>query len=248
MSSLALSVILYAALHSGQSCESVFVQTAMAANHGLPYGGEELQLDDLAQAACRSSNPDVIWQIAHTESNFRFLIVRDNRQKQAEVLRGDKAQRLIEALPQKAANVDVGVLQLNWTWHRQYFQNQPARMLTASGQVKYLLESFGEFIYKRCANRWMGCYHNPTNEAAAQRYEKIVRKNGHLLKALSLRYAEEVRRGMNPEQRAELPLWNAEDFDRLAQTAPGLPQPVREFLALAHYLPFGAVRMNYPRG
>lgn len=247
MSSIALSVILYAAFHSGRSCETVFTETARAVNPSRSLGGELVQLKELAAAACQSTNPDIIWKIAQTESNFRFVIARDN--SHSRVFRGQAARNFVAKLGQKkTANVDIGVLQLNWAWHGHQFQNDPTRMLQASEQVNYLLEDFGHAIYKRCSEKWIGCYHHPSNEKAALAYEKQIKKSGRLLRSLSLGYVQDLRANLSAEQKAELPPLRAKDWVRIAREAEGLPPPVREFLNFASILQMDAVRVAYQIG
>src|SRR4051812_32242713 len=78
MGPFTLSVILYAAAHAGQNCETVFQQTAAKVNPEVISESERPYLEELAAAACQTTNPDIIWQIVNQESSFRFVIARDN--------------------------------------------------------------------------------------------------------------------------------------------------------------------------
>ncbi len=245
MSSVTLSVILYAAIHSGQSCEKVFEETARTANPGTVLKAEEPYLQELAIAACQTNNPDIIWQIVQQESNFRFLIVRQNAGKR--VYRGEEALQYLDRLAKGEAdtNVDVGVMQLNWTYHRAGFNNSPKQMLLPAEQVDYLLDTFGDFIVRRCSERWIGCYHNPSNQRSAKRYEKLVQKRGKLLAAETIDFLEETRLSMSAEQKADLPPIRREEILEVLNQTRERPLPEKEFFSLAHFLQMGPVKIAY---
>jgi hypothetical protein len=227
MSSVTLSLILYAAVHSGQPCENVFQETARKANPGGLATDEQDYLAELAEAACDTSNPDIIWQIVQKESNFRFIIVRDNGPEQTRVLRGAKALAFLKRLPQKgqARNVDIGVMQFNWGWHRRGFDANPLRMLEPSAQVDYLLEHYGNAIFRRCSSRWVGCYHNSTDAERAAEYESAVRKKRQLLALVAIRYLQRARIALSFEQKAKLPVIRKEEVRALLRPSPSVPLP-----------------------
>ncbi len=245
MSSLTLSVILYAALHSGQSCEAVFQHAAYEANAAVATLDEQTAMKRLAAAACQTNNPDIIWQIIQTESNFRFAIVRINGPRSSVVLQGRKALRYAESLPPSAANVDMGAMQLNWTWHRHEFENNPRRMLEPVNQVNYLLERFGDSMYRLCSGKWVGCYHNPTRPSLARSYEKIVRSNGRLLGAISLGFAISKRMQLSAEEQAALPPIRNDDYEAVLKRAQELPLPRLELFSVAQLLQLDPVKVIF---
>ncbi|MDQ3230374.1 MAG: hypothetical protein M3Q07_01025, partial [Pseudobdellovibrionaceae bacterium] len=164
MGPFTLSVILYAAAHAGQNCETVFQETAAKVNPNVMTNGERPYLEELASAACQTTNPDIIWQIVNQESSFRFVIARDNSEEGGRVYRGAAAINFLKDLrrksprsKEKAASVDIGAMQFNWAWHQDSFGRDPLRMLSPAAQVEYLLEKFGEHIYQRCSSKWVGC-------------------------------------------------------------------------------------------
>lgn len=243
MSSITLSVILYAAIHSGQSCETVFQKTAQAANPGSILKAEQPYLQELARAACQTNNPDIIWQIVQQESNFRFLIVRQNAGRR--IYRGEEALQYLDKLAKKEGdpNVDVGVMQLNWAWHSDGFAGDPNKMLAPAQQVDYLLDHYGDFIVRRCSERWVGCYHHPYDPASAARYEKRVQKRGRLLAIETLDFLETSRRSMSPEQRAVLPLIVREEIFDVLKQARYQPLPQKEVFSFAQFLQLGPMRL-----
>ena len=209
-----VSLIMYTALHTGLPCETVFTETALQMNPHSNIREERPYLDKLAKAACKTTNPDVIWQITNQETNFRFLIVRINNSKGGKILRGQKALSYLKRLkkmPPKT-NVDIGPMQINWRWHKKEFNNDPLNMLNPAMQVKYLTNSFGPEIYNRCYENWIGCYHNPSNKERASGYQaKVLKKRQNFILGL-LVYTKNRLNSVEPETRKRLPVIKKETF------------------------------------
>jgi hypothetical protein len=235
MGPFTLSVILYAAAHAGQNCETVFQETAAKVNPNVLTNGERPYLEELAYAACQTTNPDIIWQIANQESSFRFLIARHNTENGPRLYKGTAAIDFLKDLRRKARNgpgksssVDIGAMQFNWNYHQQGFGNDPVRMLSPHAQVEYLLETFGEYIYERCSSQWVACYHNASNSERGNRYLKSVRKKGRVLQLEALYYLKGALKEMSPEQKASLPRLRKEEFFQVLNHAQAMPLPERE--------------------
>jgi hypothetical protein len=225
-----LSLILYAAYHSLQPCEKVFQETAKAANPSVNFSVEQPYLEEFAKAACKTSNPDVLWLIAQQESNFRFTIVRENG-PEPKIHHGEDAVaflKTLKGLPADARpNVDIGALQFNWGWHKEGFQNDPLAALSPRKQVDYFLKRFGSEIYRRCKDQWVGCYHNQKDQDKANRYQKAVMKKGKTLAIQSLYYLRTYRSQIVESERQLLPVVRKDDFYKIFETAQGLPLPRR---------------------
>ncbi|HYX35401.1 MAG TPA: hypothetical protein VE954_20080 [Oligoflexus sp.] len=225
-----LSLILYAAYHSLQPCEVVFQETAKSANPSVNFKVEQPYLEEFAKAACKTSNPDVLWLIAQQESNFRFTIVRANG-PEPKIYRGDEALAFLKNLKDAPTvgrpNIDIGALQFNWGWHKEGFQNDPMAALSPRKQVDYFLKTFGGEIYRRCANQWVGCYHNQTDQARANRYQSAVLKKGKTLALHSLLYLRTYRSQLAASERQLLPMVKKDDFYKIFETAQGFPLPRR---------------------
>ena len=101
MAMQALSIILYAALHTAQPCEKVFVDTAYSANPALKTE-ERPYLDEFAKAACATSNPDILWLLGLQETAFRFVIIRENKGKTFKITEGPAAFAALKALKKKS--------------------------------------------------------------------------------------------------------------------------------------------------
>lgn len=228
-----LSLILYAAYNSLQPCETVFKETAKAANPTLDFTLEQAYLDEFASAACETSNPDMLWLIAQQESNFRFRIIVENKEKPL-TLKGDEAlvylKKLKKAAPVGRPNVDIGVLQFNWGWHQKGFHQNPLLALSPRKQVDYFLKTFGKEIYRRCDEQWVGCYHNQKDNDRAQRYQLAVQRKGQLLALKTLYFIRDHRKNLSPEELRLVPEINKEDFYRTLETARGMPLPRKQIL------------------
>lgn len=184
---VASSIILLTALYTQSTCEDVFYQTAAKRMKPSRLAKEGSELKQLASAACKTTNPDIVWQIAAVESGFEFNIIRFNRQ--AAVIRGQKAKKYLKVLErsQAAVNADFGVMQFNWYWHRDSFNRDPYTIITPKAQVKNLVEKMVPMVYRRCKSQWVGCYHNPANGPAAKQYNKRINQARKLLKNYALK-------------------------------------------------------------
>ena len=88
-----MSLILYTAYQTMQPCALVFQETAKAANPKTDFSADQVLLEEFAKAACETSNPDMLWQLAQQESGFRFNIVRLNNGEDFVIKEGDEAVR-----------------------------------------------------------------------------------------------------------------------------------------------------------
>ncbi|RZA22695.1 MAG: hypothetical protein EOP10_14745 [Proteobacteria bacterium] len=221
-------VIFYLSVHSGQPCELVFRDMARAAGFKTQDLMEVAQLKEFAEASCQTSNPDILWQLAYQESSFRFSLVRENiRPGLANIYEGNAAPAFLKNLTQfdRNRNIDIGVMQFNWAWHHDGFQNEPLKVLTPRAQVHYFLKSFSGEIFDRCHGRWVGCYHTTNDKSRAQKYEQDVLEKGRILRLHALRYLRKVRGDLTLSTRESLPPIRQDDVDRLLEFAREVPIP-----------------------
>ncbi len=235
MGPFTLSVILYAAAHAGQNCETVFQETASKVNPEVVSDEERPYLQELAAAACQTTNPDIIWQIVNQESSFRFVIARDNSDGEGKVYRGPAAINFLKDLkkkarqnPEKSANIDIGAMQFNWVWHGNAFDRDPVRMLSPAAQVDYFIEKFGESIYQRCLNKWVGCYHNASDSQRGSRYQSAVLKKGRVLQLEALYFLQASLKAMSSEQKAQLPRIRKDEFYQVLSLSRDMRLPEKE--------------------
>lgn len=222
-------VIFYVALHSGQPCELAFRDMAKAAGFKALEKAEEILMKEFALAACQTTNPDILWQLAYQESSFRFELVRENvGVGMANIYQGEAAVRFLRnlTLVDRNRNIDIGVMQYNWAWHHQGFQGDALRALSPRDQVQHFLKSFSGEIFDRCQGRWVGCYHSSNDKSRAQKYERDVVEKGRILRLHALRYLRKVRGHLPPLARQSLPPIMQDDIDKLIAFAREVPIPL----------------------
>ncbi|MFY7930339.1 MAG: hypothetical protein ACOVS5_15805 [Oligoflexus sp.] len=242
-----MSLILYTAYKSMTPCEDVFVDLAKSANPTIDFTGEQTFLSEFANAACETTNPDVLWLIAQQESNFRFVIARQNGQT-AKLFQGQGAldflQTLAQPVEQPTQNIDIGVLQFNWQWHKTAFNQDPMLALSPRKQVDYFLRTFSKEVFTRCQDQWVGCYHHPSDHQRATRYQLAVVKKGRILALQSLYFLRNHRAQLTAEERKLLPSIRKEEFYRIFQAVANLPLPRKQIL---HFVDDGpSSRFNMP--
>lgn len=217
---LEASLIALAAFQTKVPCENVFKKLALEARGDIVEDDyESAYLDQLAEAACQTSNPDTIWQIAYTESTFRFRLLRDNRTHK--IYTGEEASKYLQTLEKNSRqqpNVDIGVMQINWYWHRRAFDHQPFKMMGPKAQVEYLVSSMGPRLVKGCKTRWLECYHNPGDRKKGARYRKSLLKSRRLLEKETISYLAASLRPIPPYDYYKLPLQKITQVRKLAES------------------------------
>lgn len=224
-------VIFYLALHTGQSCELAFRDMARATGFKSGDPAELSAMVEFSRAACSTSNPDIIWQLAFQESNFRFQLLRENLPgNRANLYEGEASRSFLNRLGRfdLNRNIDIGVMQFNWAWHHQGFEQNPQRLMEPKAQVDYFLKSFSGEIFGRCHGRWVGCYHSTNDNSRAQKYEQDVLEKGRRLRLHALRSIRNMRTAMSETQRSVLPAILQSDIDKLLEFAREVPIPVRK--------------------
>lgn len=229
----AMSIILYTAFQTMQPCEKVFADTAKATNPSFQIE-EQAYLDEFAKASCATSNPDILWLLALQETNFRFVIIRENFGQDFKISRGADAIRTLKELKKKIAmkasphlNVDIGVMQFNWRWHGEAFRNDPVSAVSPTKQVQYFVDNFSRYIYDACEKTWVGCYHNQSNKKLSSQYQKDITKKTVKLAQHSLDFLREYRGQLNGEYLGMLPPVTTEDFKKAFSYARSFPRPVK---------------------
>jgi hypothetical protein len=222
-------VIVYVALHTGQTCELSFRDMARATGFKSQDPLELLAMDEFAVSACQTTNPDIIWQLAFQETTFRFNLVRENLgHNMANIYEGEAAPAFLKRLKplDLTRNIDIGVMQFNWAWHHQGFAQNPLTVLSPKAQVDYFLKSFSGEIFDRCHGRWVGCYHSSNDNSRAAKYEQDVLEKGRVLRLHALRYMRKIRSQLSEAERANLPPIVQDDIDKLLVFAREVPIPL----------------------
>lgn len=213
-----LSIIALTAALTGNPCEDVFENVV---KQQIPFDRqlkESVYITDLANSACKTSNPDIVWQITRVETNFHFEILRFNNTNK--VLKGEKAIDYLLKIEETKhpVNIDVGIMQVNWYWHRKNFENSTMHMLRPANQVDYLVNTMAPIVRRHCRRNWIGCYHNPANGPRAERYNKWINGARRSLAKASLAYINEQAAPIPPLKWQPSPLSKAEktSFNKIA--------------------------------
>lgn len=168
---MGVSAIAATAAALNLSCSVLFAEAANARFHV----DDQQKLKDFATSACSTTSPDAFFAIAAVESGFRFDIARVNYRGAYEVLLAQDvsiATSLLAEYPK--ANVDLGVMQVNWKFHRGAFELDPQKMLSPSAQVEFVTGSFGQELRSACGEKWIECYHNRRSKKIRKSYSKKI--------------------------------------------------------------------------
>ena len=170
------SLILLTSIYAQLPCETIFFETAAQGISKERLERESNDLWELSQVACETNNPDIIWKIASVETNFQFNVIRFN--KSAKVIKGEQAKNYLGTLAKHKwpINADLGVMQMNWYWHKQSFNNDPYKIVRPRDQVDHLITRMIPMITKYCKRDWIGCYHNPANGSRAKHYNRAIKQ------------------------------------------------------------------------
>ncbi|APJ02425.1 lytic transglycosylase domain-containing protein [Silvanigrella aquatica] len=165
-------------------CHELFLAAAgKAADHKLP-ADELILIMNFAKAACKTKNPDIIWQIALVESGFRMRIVHIEGKK---VLTGLNAVSYLKKGLLKNKNVDIGPLQINWKANGSKFNHSPIDFLSGSFSVDFLSQNILKSYVRSCGMKWINCYHS-YNQDRGWGYRKKIDSSGFKLKSILSTY------------------------------------------------------------
>lgn len=173
-------LIEYAVQQTGLSCPTLFLAAASKTIQKEFVQKDKVNLSEFSKAACQTSNPDIIWQIAHVESNFQMRIVQIGGKK---VLSGDDAERYLKQGLAKNANVDIGPLQINWRENGSKWGNEPLEFLSGYFSVHFLARKMLKVYVNSCQNDWVKCYHS-YNKDLGKKYEEKINSSGNTLRKI----------------------------------------------------------------
>ncbi|KAB8030906.1 transglycosylase SLT domain-containing protein [Fluviispira multicolorata] len=172
--------IFYVAKQRKIACHSIFLAAAgKAALNKLPPD-ERLEILNFAKAACRTKNPDIIWQIALVESSFKMRVIQIEGKK---VLTGNNAKEYLENGLSKEKNVDIGPLQINWRANGAHSGKSPIEFLSGQFSVDFLSNKILRNYVKSCGNNWINCYHS-YNEDRGRSYRSKIQSSGLKLRKI----------------------------------------------------------------
>jgi hypothetical protein len=161
--------ILDTAFYFKKPCYEVF-SMAVYQENPVSYKQNYADLKKFSQAACQTSNPDIIWSIAKVESNFNFKIVGIEGKN---ILKTDSDINEYLKKAKKDSNFDLGPMQINWKYHASK-SGYPARyFFDGSFSVYYVTQNILGGIVKSCKQNWVSCYHS-FNSQEGNRYKTRI--------------------------------------------------------------------------
>lgn len=163
--------LVYAAQQTQIPCYTLFLAAAGSATQNKLPPSERLDVLEFAQAACRSKNPDILWQIALVESGFRMKVVQVGGK---EALYGAKAVAFVEQGLAPHMNVDLGPLQINWKANGSKHPFEPKNYFEGPFAVDFVSRHLAEGYLRDCGpQRWIHCYHSYNPERGTAYGQKI---------------------------------------------------------------------------
>lgn len=162
--------IRYVSLKAKKTCEEVFLQAVYLANNEKNFDKEEKQnLKSFSYTACKSKNPDIVWQIAYVESKFKMKVIGIPGQSS---LYGDEAVHFLTKIKNNQ-NVDIGPLQINWRAHGSHSGYPAHYFMNGTFSLQYISKFILRPIVNTCKSNWINCY-NSHNYILGQQYRHRV--------------------------------------------------------------------------
>ena len=150
----------------------------------VTFAGESVPAGYAAAARAHGIPADIVYAIALTESGKNVDRFRTHRPWPWTLNVGgtgyfyrshEQAHRaLVRFLAQGKRSIDIGLMQVNWRWHRDKL-GDPWLALDPDHNLQVGAKILAT-CYREGQDRWdaVGCYHAPNNPTFANRYRKKV--------------------------------------------------------------------------
>ncbi|BBH51610.1 hypothetical protein [Fluviispira sanaruensis] len=161
-------------------CHSIFLAAAGKVTSQKLPPDERIEILEFAKAACRTKNPDIIWQIAHVESSFKMKVILVEGKN---ILTGKNAEVFLKKGLAKDKNVDIGPLQINWRANGARSGFEPIEFMSGDFSVNFLSNRILKGYVKSCGNNWINCYHS-YNEDRGRSYRIKIQSSGLRLRKI----------------------------------------------------------------
>lgn len=165
-------------------CHVLFLAAAGRATSNKLPADERLLMLNFAKAACKTKNPDILWQIALVESSFKIRIVNIAGKK---TLIGEDAKKYLLNGVEKDSNIDIGPLQINWRANGSKYQFEPINFLNGDFSVHFLANNILQSYVSSCGSKWINCYHSYDKQRGYQ-YRQKIDSSGLKLRKILLSY------------------------------------------------------------
>lgn len=161
-------------------CDTIFVSAIIKdLKKELPKIDRN-EIYNLAAEACKTHNPDIIWQIFKVETNFRVHIVNIGGEK---TLVGQSAKNYLEKGLKIDDNVDIGPLQINWRANGAHHVFDPQQYFKGSFSVRFISAHLLKDLVVSCKSEWINCYHS-RNKIYGSNYRQKIDRSGNDLKKI----------------------------------------------------------------
>ena len=153
----------------------------------VAFAGETVPAGYASVARAHGIPADIVYAVALTESGKVVDRFRTRRPwpwtlnvggtGHFYASREDAHRALVHFLDQGERSIDIGLMQVNWRWHRDKL-GDPWRALEPDHNLQVGARILGR-CYRDRRDRWdaVGCYHAPNNERFAGRYSEKVAAN-----------------------------------------------------------------------
>ncbi len=142
-------------------CHVLFLAAAGKVTSNKLPADERVLMMDFAKAACQTQNPDILWQIAYVESEFKIRIINIGGKT---VKTGAEAEKYLKKGLPKNKNVDIGPLQINWRANGSKWGYEPVKYLSGTFSVNFLSNKILKTYVRSCGLKWINCYHSYDND------------------------------------------------------------------------------------
>jgi len=161
--------ILDTAYYLNRPCHQIFVESVYHENP-TSYRNNYADLKNFAEAACQTSNPDIIWDIAKVESNFNFKILGVAGKS---VLKNNyEIQNYLKGISQNS-NFDIGPMQINWRYHAAKSGYPISYFFDGKFSVYYVSTKIIGNLVSSCKNAWISCYHS-AKSGEGLKYKRLI--------------------------------------------------------------------------
>jgi len=146
------------------------------------FAGESIPVGYASAARAHGVPADIFYAVALTESGKIVDRFRTRRpwpwtlnvggKGYFYASREDAHRALLRFLAQGKRSIDIGLMQVNWRWHRDKLRD-PWRALDPEHNLQVGARILAT-CYRERSDRWdaVGCYHAPNNKKFASRYRK----------------------------------------------------------------------------
>lgn len=161
--------ILDTANYLNRPCYQIFIESVYQENY-TSYRNNYSDLKNFAEAACQTSNPDIIWDIAKVESNFNFKIL--GVAGKSVLKKKNDIENYLKEISHNS-NFDIGPMQINWKYHAEKSGYPISYFFDGKFSVYYVSTKIIGSLVSSCKTEWISCYHS-AKSSEGYKYKKLI--------------------------------------------------------------------------